>query len=47
LRSGDLAGARAFAEKALAASRQQDDPSSPAITAAQAALPAASSAPGS
>ena len=38
MKSGDTAGARTWADKALAASRRYDDPSSPAIAEAEAAV---------
>jgi hypothetical protein len=44
LKSGDAAGARLSAEKALAASLVYDDPSSSTIPAAKAALHAATAA---
>jgi len=38
MKSGNTAGARKWADKALAASRRYDDPSSPAIAEAEAAV---------
>jgi hypothetical protein len=46
LKSGDIAGARVAAEKALEASRRYDDPSSAAIVEAETAVRAATAAAG-